>query len=310
MFSVIFPGQGSQSVGMTKELYDNFKYIKDLFEQADDILGYSISKIILEGPKQDLDLTENTQPAIFLCSYSIFEMIKRESNINLEKAKYFAGHSLGEYSALATSGSLDFKNAIKLLNQRGKAMQTAVPKGTGGMVAVLGVEIEEVNNLLKKNINEYKCYIANDNSNGQVVLSGLNQDLDKLIDSLNEKKIRNIRLPVSAPFHCKLMDKATSIMRDKIISVNFEKPKNFIISNVTGSETQEVEKIKDLLIKQIESPVRWRETVIYMIKNEVKNFIEIGPGKVLSGLVKRIDKTIKVDTINKLEDLKDIKLDD
>jgi len=310
MFSVIFPGQGSQSVGMTKELYDNFKYIKDLFEQADDILGYSISKIILEGPKQDLDLTENTQPAIFLCSYSIFEMIKRESNINLEKAKYFAGHSLGEYSALATSGSLDFKNAIKLLNQRGKAMQTAVPKGTGGMVAVLGAEIEEVNNLLKKNINEYKCYIANDNSNGQVVLSGLNLDLDKLIDSLNEKKIRNIRLPVSAPFHCKLMDKATSIMRDKIISVNFEKPKNFIISNVTGSETQEVEKIKDLLIKQIESPVRWRETVIYMIKNEVKNFIEIGPGKVLSGLVKRIDKTIKVDTINKLEDLKDIKLDD
>ncbi len=310
MFSVIFPGQGSQSVGMTKELYDNFKYIKDLFEQADDILGYSISKIILEGPKQDLDLTENTQPAIFLCSYSIFEMIKRESNINLEKAKYFAGHSLGEYSALATSGSLDFKNAIKLLNQRGKAMQTAVPKGTGGMVAVLGVEIEEINNLLEKNINEYKCYIANDNSNGQVVLSGLNLDLDKLIDSLNEKKIRNIRLPVSAPFHCKLMDKATSIMRDKIISVNFEKPKNFIISNVTGSETQEVEKIKDLLIKQIESPVRWRETVIYMIKNEVKNFIEIGPGKVLSGLVKRIDKTIKVDTINKLEDLKDIKLDD
>ena len=310
MFSVIFPGQGSQSVGMTKELYDNFKYIKDLFEQADDILGYSISKIILEGPKQDLDLTENTQPAIFLCSYSIFEMIKRESNINLEKAKYFAGHSLGEYSALATSGSLDFKNAIKLLNQRGKAMQTAVPKGTGGMVAVLGAEIEEVNNLLKKNINEYKCYIANDNSNGQVVLSGLNLDLDKLIDSLNEKKIRNIRLPVSAPFHCKLMDKATSIMRDKIISVNFKKPKNFIISNVTGSETQEVEKIKDLLIKQIESPVRWRETVIYMIKNEVKNFIEIGPGKVLSGLVKRIDKTIKVDTINKLEDLKDIKLDD
>ena len=150
MFSVIFPGQGSQSVGMTKELYDNFKYIKDLFEQADDILGYSISKIILEGPKQDLDLTENTQPAIFLCSYSIFEMIKRESNINLEKAKYFAGHSLGEYSALATSGSLDFKNAIKLLNQRGKAMQTAVPKGTGDMVAVLGAEIEEVNNLLKK----------------------------------------------------------------------------------------------------------------------------------------------------------------
>jgi len=310
MFSVIFPGQGSQSVGMTKELYDNFAYVKDLFKQADDILGYSISKIILEGKKEDLDLTENTQPAIFLCSYSIFEMIKKESNINLEKAKYFAGHSLGEYSALATSGSLDFKNAIKLLNQRGKAMQTAVPKGTGGMVAVLGSEIKEINNLLEENQNSYKCYIANDNSNGQIVLSGLNLDIDKFIQTLNEKKIKNIRLPVSAPFHCKLMDKATSIMRDKINNTSFEKPKNIIISNVTGSETQEIHKIKDLLIKQIESPVRWRESVIYMIKNGVTNFIEIGPGKVLSGLVKRIDKTINVNTINKLEDLKDIKLND
>mgnify|MGYP001215340663 FL=1 len=310
MFSVIFPGQGSQSVGMTKELYDNFAYVKDLFKQADDILGYSISKIILEGKKEDLDLTENTQPAIFLCSYSIFEMIKKESNIKLEKAKYFAGHSLGEYSALATSGSLDFKSTIKLLNQRGKAMQTAVPKGTGGMVAVLGSEIKEINNLLKKNQDSYKCYIANDNSNGQIVLSGLNLDIDKFIQTLNEKKIKNIRLPVSAPFHCKLMDKATSIMRDKINNTSFEKPKNIIISNVTGSETQEIHEIKDLLIKQIESTVRWRESVIYMIKNGVTNFIEIGPGKVLSGLVKRIDKTINVNTINKLEDLKDIKFND
>ena len=310
MFSVIFPGQGSQSVGMTKELHDNFAYVKDLFNQADDILGYSISETILEGPKEDLDLTENTQPAIFLASYSIFEMIKRETNINLGYAKYFAGHSLGEYSALATSGSLDFKNAIKLLNQRGKAMQAAVPKGTGGMVAVLGVEIKEVNNLLEENQNNYKCYIANDNSNGQIVLSGLNSDIDKFIEILKTKKIKNIKLPVSAPFHCKLMDKATSIMRDKINNTNFEKPKNVIISNVTGSETQEIDKIKDLLIKQIESPVRWRESVIYMIKNGVTNFIEIGPGKVLSGLVKRIDKTINVNTVNKLEDIKNVKLND
>ena len=310
MFSVIFPGQGSQSIGMTKELHDNFAYVKDLFKQADDVLGYSISKIILEGPKEDLDLTENTQPAIFLASYSIFEMIKKESNINLGDAKYFAGHSLGEYSALATSGSLDFKNAIKLLNERGKAMQTAVPKGTGGMVAVLGIEIKEINNLLEENQNNYKCYIANDNSNGQIVLSGLNSDIDKFIETLKTKKIKNIKLPVSAPFHCKLMNKATSIMRDKINNTNFEKPKNVIISNVTGSETQEIEKIKDLLIKQIENPVRWRESVIYMIKNGVTNFIEIGPGKVLSGLVKRIDKTINVNTINKLEDLNNIKLND
>ena len=310
MFSVIFPGQGSQSVGMIEELYDNFTYVKDFFKQADDVLGYSISKIILEGPKEDLDLTENTQPAIFLASYAIFEMIRKESNINLEDAKYFAGHSLGEYSALAASNSLDFTDAIKLLNERGKAMQTAVPKGTGGMVAVLGAEIKEINYLLEENQNNYKCYIANDNSNGQIVLSGLNSDLDKFIETLKLKKIKNIRLPVSAPFHCKLMEKATSLMRDKINITNFEKPKNLIISNVTGSETQEVDTIKDLLIKQIESPVRWRESVIYMIKNGVTNFIEIGPGKVLSGLVKRIDKTVNVNTINKLEDLNDIKLND
>ena len=310
MFSVIFPGQGSQSVGMSKELYDNFTYVKDLFKQADESLGYSISKIILEGPKEYLDLTENTQPAIFLSSYAIFEMIRKESNLNLEGAKYFAGHSLGEYSALAASKSLDFRNAIKLLNERGKAMQTAVPKGAGGMLAVLGIDIKEINNLLEENKKNYKCYIANDNSNGQVVLSGLNIDIDKFIDTLKVKKIKNIKLPVSAPFHCKLMDKATSIMKDKINNTNFEKPENAIISNVTGSETQEIDKIKDLLIKQIESPVRWRESVIYMIENGVTNFIEIGPGKVLSSLVKRINKTINVNTINKLEDLKDIKLND
>ena len=178
------------------------------------------------------------------------------------------------------------------------------------MVAVLGAEIKEKNYLLEENQNNYKCYIANDNSNGQIVLSGLNSDLDKFIETLKSKKIKNIKLPVSAPFHCRLMNKATSIMSEQIINTNFEKPKNAIISNVTATETQEVNKLKDLLIKQIESPVRWRESVIYMIKNGVKNFIEIGPGKVLSGLVKRIDKTINVNTVNKFEDLENIKFND
>ncbi len=310
MFSVIFPGQGSQTVGMIKELYNNLSYIKDLFKSADDALGFPISKIILHGPKENLDLTENTQPAIFLASYCIFEMIKKESDLKLKNAKFFAGHSLGEYSALSASGSLDFNSAIKLLNERGKAMQAAVPKGVGGMIAVLGADIDTINILLEENKKDFICYIANDNSNGQIVLSGLNSDIDKFIEILKAKKIKNIRLPVSAPFHCKLMEKATNTMREKINNTDFIKPSNIIISNVTALETQETEIIKDLLIKQIESPVRWRESVVYMISKGVTNFIEIGPGKVLSGLVKRIDKNVNVNNINTIKDMQDIKLND
>ena len=310
MFSVIFPGQGSQSVGMIKDLYNNYTYIRDFFNLADEILGYSISKLILEGPKEELDLTINTQPAIFLSSFSIFEMIKRESKIKLSDAKYFAGHSLGEYSALAATGSLDFESALKLLYERGKSMQTSVPKGTGGMLAVLGADIKEISSLLDENKNNYKCYIANDNSKGQIVLSGLNSDIDNIINDLKNKNIKNIKLPVSAPFHCELMNKATFHMKDKILNAKLQKPNNIIISNVTASETQHIDEIKELLIKQIESPVRWRESVLYMIENGVTNFIEIGPGKVLSGMIKRVAKNLSVNSINSVDDIKNFKIND
>jgi [acyl-carrier-protein] S-malonyltransferase len=310
MFSVIFPGQGSQSVGMAKNLYNNYRFIKELFDKADEILGFSLSKIILEGPKEELDQTENTQPAIFLVSYSIFEMIKRETELDLRKVKYFAGHSLGEYTALTASGSLDFDQTIRLLKIRGNAMQSAVPKGEGGMLVVLGTEIKNISDLLQENEKKYECFIANDNSNGQVVLSGRNKDLGLLVEDLKKKSIKNIKLPVSAPFHCKLMSSATEIMRKEILNTEFKNPNNVIISNVTGKEANNSGQIKDLLIEQIESPVRWRESIIYMINKEVRKFIEIGPGKVLSGLIKRIDKSVNLISVNETDDLKNINLND
>ena len=310
MFSVVFPGQGSQFVGMTKELYSEFNYVRELFQQADDALGFSLSKIILEGPKEKLDETENTQPSIFLASQSIYQIIKKETKVDLSKANFFAGHSLGEYSALAASESLNFNQTIKLLKKRGKAMQSAVPKGEGGMLAVLGIDIEKLNKILEDNVSSYKCFIANDNSNGQIVISGKNKDIESLILDLKKDSIKNIKLPVSAPFHCELMRKATEVMRKEIEITEFKKPNNSIVSNVTSIETRDPLQIKELLIKQIESPVRWRESIIYMINKGVRKFIEIGPGKVLSGLIKRIDKNLSITNVNGINDIKNLNIND
>ena len=310
MFSVVFPGQGSQSVGMGAELYKNFSYIKDLFDAADDILGYNLKKLILEGPKEKLDLTEFTQPAIFLVSFSIFEIIKKETTFDLKRAKYFAGHSLGEYSALASSGYIKFSNAIKLLQKRGQAMQKSVPKGKGGMIAVLGAEIEKIEDLLLENQNKYKCYLANDNSIGQIVISGEIKDLNLMSEDLKKQSIKNIKLPVSAPFHCPLMLKATEIMKEEINNTEFNESNSVLISNVTGSEVNGAQRIKELLIQQIESPVRWRESVLYMKDKGVKKIIEIGPGKVLSGLIKRIDRSLISISINTKEDIQNINTND
>ena len=308
MFSVIFPGQGSQIVGMGKELYDKFDIVKNLFKEADETLNFSISKLILKGPKEELDLTVNTQPAIFLISYSIFNILKKEFNLDLNKAKYFAGHSLGEYSALSCGGYLDFSKTLTILRVRGDAMQNSVPKGQGGMVAVLGSTVETIEKILLENKEILKVQIANDNSEGQIVLSGKKEDIEKLIQILKENSIKNIKLPVSAPFHCNLMSKATKIMTEELNKLSFENGKNKLISNVTASEINDLDELKSLLIKQIENRVRWRESVIYMIENNVDHFIEIGPGKVLSGLVKRISIDVKIDTINSQSDIEKLKI--
>ena len=308
MKALIFPGQGSQTVGMGKELYKTFDIVKKIFKETDQKLNYPISKIIIDGPESELKLTQNTQPAILTISYSIFKLITEEFNIDIKDVKYFAGHSLGEYSALVSSNSLIFSDAAYLLHERGKAMQEAVPEGKGSMLAVMGLKLVELEKYIAE-INKEKgvCEIANDNSDGQVILSGNKPALDEINLILKKNKKRSIFLPVSAPFHSSLMSPAAKNMESKINNTNFKNPSVELISNVTAEPVQDSEEIKNLLIKQIYSKVRWRESVLFMINSGVSEFIEIGPGKVLSGLVKRISDKVSTKSINTIEEIKNLK---
>ena len=308
MFSVIFPGQGSQVVGMGKEFFDKFQLVKDLFSEADETLKFKLSKLILEGPKNELDLTINTQPAIFLVSYSIYNVIQKDFKINLNKAKYFAGHSLGEYSALACAKYINFSDTLKILKLRGEAMQNSVPKGEGGMVAILGTTTENIEKILTENKANFFAQIANDNSEGQIVVSGKLNDLEKMCQFLKIKNIKNILLPVSAPFHCSLMSKATEIMKKHINELNFKEGTNNLVSNVTAKNLSDPNQIKNLLIQQIENRVRWRESILNMINENINQFIEIGPGKVLSGLIKRINKDVKTISVNTEDDINNLNI--
>ena len=304
MRAVLFPGQGSQYVGMGSDFYKKFDSTKFLFEIVDKTLGFSLSNIIFNGPEAELKLTQNTQPAIMTVGVCIFNVLNQEFGLNLNNAKFFAGHSLGEYTALVCGGSLSIERAAYLLHERGKSMQDAVHPGQGSMLAILGMGVDEVEkeiNLLPKG---ETCEIANDNSNSQVVVSGKKTAIEILSENLKKKRKKGILLPVSAPFHCSLMKKAAENMKDKIENTNFLKPKPNIISNVTAKEEMDVNRIKPLLIDQITSRVRWRESVDYMIKQGVKDFLEIGPGKVLSGLVKKINKDVKVSNIDCIGDIK------
>ena len=307
MSALLFPGQGSQIVGMGLEFYKDFDIVKKIFKEADEKLSFPISKLILEGPENELQLTKNTQPAILTVSYSIYKVLQNEFDFDFKPFKFFAGHSLGEYTALACSNALTFNDALHLLHERGKAMQEATPVGKGSMIAVLGLDISEVNNLLKTRINdEGICEIANDNAVGQVILSGNKEKIEVLQKDLKEKKIKSIPLKVSAPFHCSLMKPAAIKMEEKINKTIFINPSIKIVNNVTAKPEINSNVIKRLLIDQIFCTVRWRESLIHMSESGVKNFIEIGPGKTLTGMVKRTIKDANCFSINSITDIKNL----
>ena len=303
----MFPGQGSQSVGMGSELYNNFDLVKKIFKEADQKLNYPISKIILDGPDSELKLTKHTQPAIMIISYSIYNLIIEEFGIKIKDIKYFCGHSLGEYSALVCVGSLNFQDALYLLHERGKAMQEAVPEGKGSMLAVIGLKIDEIQKYIQQVKSFGVCEIANDNSDSQVILSGDKEAMEEINKIFKTNKIKSIFLPVSAPFHSSLMNIASKKMQKKIIDTSFKNPSKEIVSNVTAKAENNIENIKKLLIKQIYSKVKWRESLLYMLNNGVNEFIEIGPGKVLSGLAKRLSGNVNIKSINTIQDIKNLK---
>ena len=308
MKAILFPGQGSQIVGMGSEFYNNFDNVKDIFKEADEKLKFKISDLILKGPETSLRLTENTQPAILTVSYSIFKVLVDEFGFDINKIRYFAGHSLGEYSALVSSNSLNFSDAVYLLYERGKSMQQAVPEGKGSMLAVMGLKIEDVEKYISELGTEKGiCEIANDNSDNQVILSGDKSAINEMNIILKKNKKKSIFLPVSAPFHCSLMKPAAKEMENKIEQTNFAKPSISLVSNVTAEPINQPNMIKNLLIKQIYSKVRWRDSVLFMIKNGVNEFIEIGPGKVLSSLVKRISDKVSSKSVNSIDEIKNLK---
>ena len=303
MKAILFPGQGSQFVGMGLDFYKKHETVKKDFKTVDEALGFSLSEIIFNGPESELKLTKNTQPAIMTVGVSIFKALNKHYDYKLNEAKFFAGHSLGEYTALVCAGSLTIERAAYLLHERGKAMQEAVPEGKGSMIAVLGMTIDDVEKEISLINKSEICEIANDNSNNQVVVSGTNSAIKILDQNLKNKKKKGIILPVSAPFHCSLMKKAAENMVEKITNSDFLKPKPAIISNVTAKEETDTNKIKPLLIDQITSRVRWKESINYMIAQGVDEFVEIGPGKVLSGLVKKISREVKISNVNSTEEI-------
>jgi len=301
--SIIFPGQGAQKVGMGKDIYDNFAVAKEVFQEVDDALKVKLSDIIFVDKDKSLNHTTNTQPAIMTVGVALFRVLEKELGLKINHYDYCAGHSLGEYTALVCAGSLSLTDAATMLRARGTAMQNAVKIGEGGMAAILGAEINEINRVIIDN-NFSTVEISNDNCPGQVVISGKKNEIDNCCIKIKEQlSKKSINLPVSAPFHCKLMKPAAEQMKELILESNFKQPEIPIISNVTATEETGVENIKNLLIEQIYSRVRWREIIEFMIKNKINEIHELGPGKSLSGMIKRFDANIVLQNYNSFEDI-------
>lgn len=291
----IFPGQGSQFIGMGKDLSESFAESREVFEEIDETLGQNLSKMMFEGEESDLNLTENTQPALMAISMAVIRVLEGQGGIKIaEKCKFVAGHSLGEYTALTAVGALSLSDSAKLLKLRGQAMQKAVPVGVGAMAAIIGPTFEEV----KAIADDAECEVANDNSVGQVVLSGTKETIDRAIEIATERGAkRALLLPVSAPFHCSLMQPAADAMKDALTDTTMSTPSVPVFTNVTAAPESDPDILKSLLVDQVTGLVRWRESVLNMKEEGIEQMVEIGAGKVLSGLIRRIDRDISCDSV-------------
>ncbi|PKQ03862.1 MAG: [acyl-carrier-protein] S-malonyltransferase [Alphaproteobacteria bacterium HGW-Alphaproteobacteria-11] len=286
----IFPGQGSQTVGMGRELAEAFASAREVFDEVNEALGQNLTKLMWDGPQDDLTLTENAQPAIMAVSLAVVRTLEKEGGFDLaSKAAFVAGHSLGEYSALAAAGAFTLSDAARLLKIRGQAMQRAVPVGAGAMAAVLGLEYEAAAEVAAEAAQGEVCAAANDNGGGQVVVSGAKAAVERAIEIAKTKGAkRSMLLPVSAPFHCALMQPAADEMAEALASVELKMPAVPLVANVTASRVADPASIRQLLVEQVTGMVRWRETVLYMEAQGVGSYVEVGAGKALSGMVKRI----------------------
>ena len=288
--AIVFPGQGSQSPGMGKDLAEKFSVARQVFEEADDALGFAISRLCFEGPAEDLQLTENTQPAILTVSVAAFRVLK-ETGIGAPA--FVAGHSLGEYSALVAGGALSLSDAVKTVRARGRYMQEAVPVGTGAMAAVLGGELGEIERICLEARGDQICSIANFNSPGQAVIAGNTEAVDRAVELLNGVAKRVIKLKVSAPFHCALMKPAQDRLALDLEQLVFNEPSSPVVTNVDARPTTAPAELRDALVRQVSAPVRWLDSMQLLIAQGVDTFVEAGPGKVLSGLTRQTSRDVK-----------------